>query len=329
MVDYARTTSCRTNFILDYFGAEEVAEGCGNCDNCTIGRTFPGEAAADMPSPVEIYRTILSLVRETQGRYGRSTYCKILLEGSNKLAEELRPKFSGALSQLPAQVVFAAFDFLLSRGYLVKAKFVNPTVSITVEGSKYIRTGIAVPARREFRFRKALYKALREERRSLASEMRLPVFAVCTDEELRRLANSRPSSEEEVSRCLPQVSSKQIIRRLLQVCLDFAPSDNIELPENERKTYELYLEKLTAAEISSFLQISVQNVVDVLERIEEKGYSIDFNVLLDKNDFKLIASELAKTNDPIAVHKSLPDCELAEVILVSKILNATSERSRA
>ena len=329
MVDYARTTSCRTNFILDYFGAEEVAEGCGNCDNCTIGRTFPGEAAADMPSPVEIYRTILSLVRETQGRYGRSTYCKILLEGSNKLAEELRPKFSGALSQLPAQVVFAAFDFLLSRGYLVKAKFVNPTVSITVEGSKYIRTGIAVPARREFRFRKALYKALREERRSLASEMRLPVFAVCTDEELRRLANSRPSSEEEVSRCLPQVSSKQIIRRLLQVCLDFAPSDNIELPENERKIYELYLEKLTAAEISSFLQISVQNVVDVLERIEEKGYSIDFTALLDKKNFKLIASELAKTNDPIAVHKSLPDCELAEVILVSKILNATSERRRA
>ncbi|HUI29560.1 MAG TPA: RecQ family ATP-dependent DNA helicase [Candidatus Acidoferrales bacterium] len=323
MVEYARTTSCRTNFILDYFGAEEIESGCGNCDNCTINKTFSMQGSEGLPSAVEIYRTILSLVKETQGRYGRSTYCKILLEGSGKLAEELRPKFSGALNQLPPQVVFAAFDFLLSREYLVRMKFINPTVSITEEGKKYLQTGISIPAKKQFKFRKALYKALRDERLSLSKELSLPVFAVVTDEDLIQIANARPSAEEEIVRYLPRVNSRDILRRLLQVCSDFAPSEKIHLPENERRIYELYLEKLTAAEIASLMQLSLQNVIDVFDLIKSNGYEVNFKNLIEKKRFKLITSQLEKTRNPVDAHAVLPDCELAEVILVSRVLSVS------
>ncbi len=40
VIGYARTTSCRSNFILEYFGAEEIERGCGNCDNCTVRRSY-------------------------------------------------------------------------------------------------------------------------------------------------------------------------------------------------------------------------------------------------------------------------------------------------
>jgi ATP-dependent DNA helicase RecQ len=323
MVDYAKTTSCRTNFILDYFGADEIENGCGNCDNCTVGKSFSSAAPGDTPSSSEIYRMILSLVKETQGRYGRSTYCKILLEGSEKLAEDLRSKFSKALSELPPQIVFAAFDDLLSRGYLLKEKFINPTVSITEDGKRYLRTGISIPPKRHFKFRKALYNALRHERRNLASEMHLPVFAISIDEDLTRIANARPSTEEEISRFLPDVNSKEIIQRLLQVCQDFAPTEKIELPENERRIYELYLEKLPADEIASYLEISIQSVIDILEQIRNNGYAINLNSLIDRKKFALIASELSKTKEPTEAHKALKDCEMAEVMLVSKILSAS------
>lgn len=329
MVEYARTTTCRTNFILNYFGAEEILDGCGNCDNCTIRKSFTAATPGELPSSLEIYRSILSLVKETQGRYGRSTYCRILLEGSEKLSEELRPKFSGALSQVPPQVVFASFDFLLSRGYLIKAKFINPTVSITEDGKKYLQTGISIPTKRQFSFRKALYKALRQERRDLASELRLPVFAISTDDNLIRIANSRPSTEEEISRYLPEIKTKEIIRRLSQVCMDFAPAEKIDLPENERQIYELYLERLTASEIASFLQTSYQSVIDTLEGIQEKGHNIDYKSLVDQRTFDLIASELNKATAPVEAHKVLPDYELAEVILVSKILSASREDKRS
>ncbi len=326
MVEYARTTSCRTNFFLDYFGAEEIENDCGNCDNCMVGKSFP---SADMPSGAQIYRTILSLVKETQGRYGRSTYCKILLEGSEKLSEDLRPKFSNALSELPPQVVFAVFDDLLSRGYLFKEKFINPTISITEDGKEYLRSGISVPTKKHFRFRKALYNALRQERRSLATEMHLPVIAISADTNLIQISNARPSTEEELARFLPQTNSTEIIRRLLQVCLDFAPAERIELPENERQIYELHLEKLTADEIASHLQTSLQSVVDVLERIQMNGHAIDLKSLIDKNKFTLIASELSRTKEPTEAHKALKDCELAEIMLVSKILSASAEDKRS
>ncbi len=323
IVEYARTTSCRTNFILDYFGAEEFADGCGNCDNCTVGKSFSAEGPGESPTASEIYRMILLLVKETQGRYGRSTYCKILLEGNDKLGEEFRPKYSRVLSQLQPQAVFAAFDFLLSKEYLIKTKFINPTVSITEDGKKFLQTGISIPSKRQFKFRKALYKALRQERRDLASEMGLPVFTISTDENLIQIANVRPTNEEEISRYLPQINSQKINKRILQVCLDFAPSEKIELPENERQIYELYLEKITAAEIASFLQISLQNVIDVLEGIRGKGHVINFKSLIDKKTFVLISSELLKTKDTVSAHNALPDCELAEIMLVSKILSGS------
>ncbi len=328
IVDYAKSTSCRTNFILDYFGAEETENGCGNCDNCTIHSSYLTGGQEDFPSPQEIYRDILSLVKETGGKFGRSTYCKILLDHGNKLpikdparGNELHKKYSGLLKEFPAQAVFAAFDFLLSRNYLIKNGFVNPTVSITEEGEQFLKTGYARVKRKDFIFRKALYRALREERRLLAGELRLPVFSVCTDENLIRIANESPRDEKEIAKHFSNPPLKSIEERLLQVCLDFAPAEEVELSEPERKIYELFLEKFTAVEIALALSSSVQSVIETIEHIKDRGCKIDPISLVDKTKFALIKSELLKGKDLVAVHKAVQDAELAEVMLVSRILH--------
>ncbi|MFZ1082063.1 MAG: RecQ family ATP-dependent DNA helicase, partial [Candidatus Kryptoniota bacterium] len=328
IVDYAESTSCRTNFILDYFGAEEIENGCGNCDNCTIHRSYLTDGQEDSPPPQEIYRNILSLVKETDGKFGRSTYCKFLLGHDGKLpskehgpGNELRGKYLGLLKDLPAQAVFAAFDFLLSREYLLKNGFVNPTVSITEEGKDFLRTGYAGVKRKKFIFRKALYKALREERSSLAGELRIPVFNVCADENLIRIANERPRNAKGLAMYFSNPHSSAIEERLLQVCLDFAPAEDIELSESERKIYELFLEKFTAVEIASVLSSSVQSVIETIEHIKDRGCKIDPASLVDKAKFALIKSELLKGKDLVSVHKAVQNAELAEVMLVSRILH--------
>lgn len=334
VIDYAKTTACRANSILDYFGAEEIENGCGNCDNCTVGRSFLAEGLhqEDFPSAQEIYRQILSLVKETQGKYGRTTYCKILLDSSleEKLPNELRTRYSGLFNELHPQVVYSAFDFLLSRKYLLKNRLLYPTISITEEGETYLRTGFSKPTQRQFVFRKALYKALREERRALASELHIPVFNVCSDENLIRIANERPVNESDIVEYLPPqgANSEVIERRLLQVCLDFAPTEGIELSGEERKIYELFLEKLTAVEIASALSISVQSVIETLERVKDRGCEIDLQRLIGKERFALIRSELLKKKDEIAAHKAVQDCELAEVMLVARILSASASDTR-
>ncbi|TYP88106.1 RecQ family ATP-dependent DNA helicase [Blastococcus xanthinilyticus] len=53
MRGYAEITECRRRFLLGYFG-EQLAEPCGNCDNCTAGTAYePAAADADAPFPVE------------------------------------------------------------------------------------------------------------------------------------------------------------------------------------------------------------------------------------------------------------------------------------
>ena len=92
---------------------------------------------ASIPSVHEIHRTILSLVDATGGRYGRTTYCKILLEEDSKkdLSDKLKQEFDGKLKELPPQAVYFAFDFLLSRKYLSKANLLYSTVSRKVSKS--------------------------------------------------------------------------------------------------------------------------------------------------------------------------------------------------
>ena len=229
VVGYAKTTGCRSNYILDYFGADEAEGGCGNCDNCTITSPYvSGDSGIEgAMSPKEIHTTILALVKATDGRYGRTTYCKILLEASDKKESSggWIAEFSGALKDIPAQAVYSAFDFLLTRKYLSRNGLVYPTVSITAEGETYMKTGIATAVKKSFILRKALYKALRDERRALASELRLPVFGVCADEMLIKIANEHPMNQEEISEYLPREGANAgvITGRMLQVCLDFAP----------------------------------------------------------------------------------------------------------
>ncbi len=330
VVEYAKTTSCRTNFMLSYFGADEIQDGCGNCDNCTVGSSYlrEGSTRTDAPSPGEIYGAILSLVDMSAGRYGRTTYCRILLDDEYKkdIPSEMRGKYAGFLKDLPPQAVYSAFDLLLSREYLTKTNLIYSTVSITEEGLKYLKDGFSKPVPKPYSFRKPLYKALRDERRLIASELRVPVFNVCSDADLIRIANEHPISESEISKYFRAEvgESGAISARILQVCLDFKPLKADGLSQMETKVYELFLEGLTAAEISAVLTTSVQNVIERLQEMKNRSFDIDLRRLVRKEKFALIEKELRKSGDILAAHRAIQDCELAEVTLVSELIGASA-----
>ncbi len=329
IVGFALTTGCRSNYILDYFGANEVEGGCGNCDNCMITMPYTkGDRDADIVNdPKEIHKAILSIVKATGGRYGRTTYCKALLEGVKIENDDPRiARFSGLLRDLSPQAVYSAFDFLLARKYLSRKGVVYPTVSINVDGEKYLDTGIATIAKRPFILRKALYKALRDERRAIAAELGMPVFSICTEERLIEIANDHPATKEEISAYLPGdgANSAVIQRRMLQVCLDFESETKVELTAADRKAYELFREKLTAVEIAAALSTTAQSVIETLERLKQSGLEMDLRTLVDKRTFSLLKAELEKTKDLVAVHSAVGDCELAEVALVARLTGAAS-----
>jgi ATP-dependent DNA helicase RecQ len=44
MLQYCETSSCRRKFILNYFGEDYEARGCGACDNCLLGHQSFGSS---------------------------------------------------------------------------------------------------------------------------------------------------------------------------------------------------------------------------------------------------------------------------------------------
>ena len=335
MTEYSRSTSCRMNSILEYFGADQIDGGCGNCDNCTVNDSYFSESNSEkkLTTPREIHSKILSLVKECRGVFGRTTYCKILLGDriDNSVPSVIAKEYGGSLAGVPDQIVYAAFDFLIERKYLARRGALRPTVSVTPEGENYMRTGFSTPSYSGELFRGALYRALREERRILADQLGLPAFLICGDPDLTKIANERPDDIDTMIARLGtgNLNAQKVAESFLQVCLDFAPAKSVPLSESDRKIYELSLQGTTAAEISSAISISVQEVIDSMERIMALGIKVDLEKLIDRRRFAVIRKELERGSDLTSVRKVVGDCELAEIALVSRIIGVPVPGSHA
>lgn len=329
IVGYATATGCRANYILDYFGADEIDGGCRNCDNCNATSDYFSSESTDPSAPRtrEIHLAILSLVKSTQGRYGRTTYCKILLgkaegEATASAKQSWEP---GRLRDTPAQVVYSAFDFLLEKKYMERKGFVYPTVTITEDGDSYLSSGIAPVMKQPYVLRKALYKALRDERRAIAADLHIPAFTVCTNRQLIEIANDHPIDDNGLAPHLTEsgVNTAAIRKRILQVCRDFSTDLPSGLSETERKIYELFREKLTAAEIAAASSMAVQSVIETAERMKDRGVNLDLRDLIDRRRYALLEAELKKTRDVVKVHGDIGGCELAEVELVARLIGVS------
>jgi hypothetical protein len=117
-------------------------------------------------------------------------------------------------------------------------------------------------------------------------------------------------------------NARLIAARMFQVCEDFTAVMPPQLSATERKAYELFLEGLTAAEISAVLSMSVQSVIETLEKVKDSGLEVDLRLLIDSRTFSRVKAELERTKDVAAAHGIVGDCELAEVALVAKLTGA-------
>ena len=81
VISYARSSRCRQNFIISYFGEETEGWKCENCDICGvsdhISLRFPNE------NEVEIIKVILSAAKEFSGRFGRGKISQLLAGSSS------------------------------------------------------------------------------------------------------------------------------------------------------------------------------------------------------------------------------------------------------
>lgn len=206
MAKFGDLKSCRRKFLLHYF-SEDLAEDCGNCDNCTREvERFDGTVIA---------QKALSAVYRTEQRFGMS-YIIDFLRGSEARSirdEHKNLKTYGIGADISKQAWFDHFKDLIAQGYLVQTEGTYPLIVLT-EKSAHVLSGktkvelIKVTVKEEKKrklvaevslpYIQGLFDELRDVRTAFARRDKVPPYVIFSDATLAEMATYLPQNDSEM-----------------------------------------------------------------------------------------------------------------------------------
>ena len=206
MYGYCTGITCRHRAILDHFGQKLDTHDCRACDVC-LGNLDCLEDS--LPTA----QTILSCVLLLGERFG-GEYTSLVLTGSkeDRILTNRHDKLStyGLLAGFSRRIVRDWVEQLVAQGYLDKVGEYN-VLKVAESGRQALQGKVTPrllkPAERAARKARAaivgwqgvdagLFEELRQLRRRLAEEKRVPAYVVFSDAALRDMARQKPTTTE-------------------------------------------------------------------------------------------------------------------------------------
>lgn len=147
VISFARTTQCRQEVILKYFGQHD-SSACGHCDNCgpqhAKSKPLGESVAADDPAILDAVRKALSGVARTHSRYGKHLVAQMLCGSKSTKVTKARLHLLstyGLMSPLRQEEVVCLLDSLLTAGLLeqIDSSFQRPVLHLTERGTLVMR----------------------------------------------------------------------------------------------------------------------------------------------------------------------------------------------
>ncbi|KAJ4981678.1 hypothetical protein NE237_032515 [Protea cynaroides] len=223
---YCSLVTCRRKFLLDYFGEKIAANNCGGCDNCTNSKT-----ERDMSREAYL---LLSSVQSSGGRWGINMPIDILRGSRSKKVREFqfdKLPLHGLGKDHPSNWWKALADQLIANGYLTETfKDIYRAVSVSKKGVQFLST--ATPDRQQplvlavtsemdegeeqsgsgkaagdlqnlsgpewngfSEAEEKLFRLLLDMRMNLARCSGTAPYAICSDQTIKKIARTRPSSK--------------------------------------------------------------------------------------------------------------------------------------
>jgi ATP-dependent DNA helicase RecQ len=210
---YCRGAVCRHRALVQYFGQGYEADLCGACDICL------GDAE-EVADALIVAQKILSCVARVKEHFGVGHVVSVLRgENTENVRRWGHDKLStyGLLRDCRKPDVRDWVYQLIGQGVLIQQGDPYPTLTLNAASWEVMRKERAVrlmqPVRRQKDEKpekskadkdswegvdRDLFEALRELRRQLALERRVPPYVIFSDATLRELARVRPSSLEKM-----------------------------------------------------------------------------------------------------------------------------------
>ena len=256
MSRYCRTPVCRHKALVAYFGQSYENESCGACDIC-LGDTD------DVPDAKILAQKILSCVYRVQERFGVNYVVEILLGARTQVVlQRGHDKLSthGLLKEIPKAQLRDWVYQLIGQGALELEGTEYPILKLNASSKailfgdgqpRLIRTVAASTAKERKQAAApsnaiehadhALFEKMKQLRRQLASEQKVPPFVIFSDNVLLEMSATRPSTLEGMLN-VPGIGNVKLNaygRKFLEAIHEYCGPNAIEMDVHWKKGVEL------------------------------------------------------------------------------------------
>lgn len=286
MLSLAETEDCRRIPLLQYFGEENVADTCTQCDNCLTET----KEKSDLTVPAQKF---LSCVHRTGQRFGAG-YIVDVLRGSN--AEKVLQNQHNLLSTYNIGREFTKKQWMTLARQLIQKGLLSQeetygSLRLTQQAADVLKGNApffallqqAVPTRTSKGSKsnlvgdQVLVQQLKAERKQLSDAGAVPPYAIFADRSLNEMAHYFPQSEHSMLKIhgVGQAKFDKYGERFLAIIKAFADNNNKAEVENDKLVTSKA--KSTASNISG-------KTLEIVARFED-GYSV--LALAEQNKVKM------------------------------------------
>ncbi|MFP5471793.1 MAG: DNA helicase RecQ [Bacteroidia bacterium] len=311
MVSYAETSICRRKFVLHYFGEEFEEKRCSKmCDNCRN----PKEEIEGK----DIVKLLLETILEVKESHKAQHICNILL---GRESTEVKTYKHNKLDQYSAGDEYdlplwnAAIRQTLIAGLLSKEVESYGLLKVTEAGHKFLKNPTSFTLFKEHDYSstdedddiitkqgggknvadEALFKMLKDLRKSVSKEKGVPPFVIFQDPSLEDMATQYPITVEELQNIagVGQGKAQRYGKPFLELISKYVEENDIERPQDlvvksvvNKSGLKVHIimnidRKLPLDDIAKAKGISLNDLVNEIESIVASGTKVNISYYLD------------------------------------------------
>jgi ATP-dependent DNA helicase RecQ len=311
MVDYCYTPNCLRQFILQYFGEENVAEQCGNCSTCT-------DESELIDITIEAQKIFSCIVRLKEG-YGTTLIAQVLKGSKNKKLLALgcdRLSTYGIMSEYTEKEIKDIINILVADGYLSLTPGQYPTVRLEKKVLPVLKEGAKVyqkVQKKKERLQKdnSLFELLRELRKQISTEEKLPPYIIFPDSTLQEMSKYYPLDDRALLSIKGVGESKlqKYGELFLAEIRKYVDENNIQITDHKETpniskktdkipshlvTWELYQTGVELAEIARQREITLNTVQNHIIQCALEGLGVDLDAFIPRQYEDLILQAIQK-----------------------------------
>lgn len=299
MVDYCHTDRCLRQYILQYFGEENVPDNCGNCSSC--------RSDMDLADVTLEARMIFSCILRMKQRYGIGLVGEVLKGSKNKKVLELglnSLSTYGLLKTYNLKQIKDLINVFVAENYLSLTEGEYPVVRLTERGISVLKSEEKIFQRITKHNVKVnddngLFEILRTIRKDLAEKEKVPPYIIFADSALNEMCKFLPKDEEQLSKIkgVGEIKLKKYGEIFLNVIKDYAGSNSTSVSavseekeevKSHMETYNMLQNGISPEQIAKERKLKMVTVQDHIIRCAAEGYKVDWSLFIKPEHEEII-----------------------------------------